>query len=120
MVQIGRESTGVKKWIATWAKGCGAERTRLAQFGKGGGVPFGYGCANSIVLSKIKEALGLDQSKGCFTAAAPISAETLLYFGSLDIPVYEVQYSTTSYLKWRDSVMFTIIHSFLLLGLRPI
>ena len=91
MVQIGRESTGIKKMIATWAKGCGAERTKMAQFGGGGGAPFGYGCANSIVLSKIKEALGLDCSKGCYTAAAPISPETLYYFGSLDIPVYEVQ-----------------------------
>ena len=43
-----------------------------------------------IVLSKIKEALGLDQTKGCFTAAAPIAPETLWYFASLDIPVYEV------------------------------
>ena len=90
MVAIGRESTGIKKWLATWAKGCGAEKTRLAQFGNGGGAPFGYGCANSIILSRIKEALGLQRSKGCFTAAAPIAPETLLYFGSLDIPVYEV------------------------------
>ena len=27
---------------------------------------------------------------GCFTAAAPISVDTLNYFASLDIPVYEV------------------------------
>ena len=46
--------------------------------------------ANALVLSKIKEAIGLDQTKGCFTAAAPISSETLWYFASLDIPVYEV------------------------------
>jgi long-subunit acyl-CoA synthetase (AMP-forming) len=30
------------------------------------------------------------QVKGAFTAAAPISKETLAYFASLDIPVYEV------------------------------
>ena len=61
MVQIGRETTGIKKMISTWAKGCGAAKTQLNQFGNAGGVPFGYGCANSIVLSKIKEALGLQE-----------------------------------------------------------
>lgn len=29
--------------------------------------------------------------KGAFTAAAPISVDTLNYFASLDIPVYEVR-----------------------------
>jgi long-chain-fatty-acid--CoA ligase ACSBG len=62
----------------------------MAQYGNGGGAPACYSCANMIVLSKIKEALGLDQAKACFTAAAPISPATLFYFASLDIPIYEV------------------------------
>jgi long-chain-fatty-acid--CoA ligase ACSBG len=33
---------------------------------------------------------GLDQCKACFTAAAPIAPEVVSYFGSLDIPLYEV------------------------------
>ena len=32
----------------------------------------------------------MDQVKGAFTAAAPISVDTLNYFASLDIPVFEV------------------------------
>ena len=47
--------------LSTWAKGLGSEHSRLNQFGNAGGVPLGYGCAHAIVLSKIKEALGLDQ-----------------------------------------------------------
>ena len=90
MKELGRESTGIKKMLSTWAKGCGAEHTRRCQYGGDYGVPFGYGCANSIVLTKIKEALGLDQSKYYFSAAAPISVETVTYFGSLDIPIFEV------------------------------
>ena len=90
MVQMGRETTGIKKTLATWAKSVGAEHSRLGQYGNSGGAPWGYGCANGLILSKIKAALGLDQTKGCFTAAAPIAPETLLYFASLDIPVYEV------------------------------
>lgn len=90
MVQMGRETTGIKKVLSTWAKGQGTRKNELAQFGAGGGSGCGYGCANKLVLSKIREALGLDQCKACFTAAAPIAAETLLYFASLDIPVLEL------------------------------
>lgn len=91
MAQLGRETTGVKRMISTWAKGCGSENTRLSQFGcPDTRKPWGYGCAKSIVLSKIREALGLDRAKLTLTAAAPISEDTLLYFGSLDIPIYEV------------------------------
>ena len=90
MVQMGRETKGLIKVLSTWAKSVGAEHSRLGQYGNGGGAPCTYSCANALVLSKIKAALGLDQTKGCFTAAAPIAPETLLYFASLDIPVYEV------------------------------
>ncbi|CAM9388837.1 unnamed protein product, partial [Ectocarpus fasciculatus] len=90
MAAIGRESTGIKKSLGAWAKGLGADHCERMQFGNSGGSSCGYGCANSLVLSKIKEALGLDQARACFTAAAPISVETLRYFASLDIPVYEV------------------------------
>jgi long-chain-fatty-acid--CoA ligase ACSBG len=90
LAAIGRNSTGIKKTLGTWAKNIGTEKSKLSQFGASGGAPFGYGCANSLILSKIREALGLDKTKACFTAAAPIAAETLWYFASLDIPVFEV------------------------------
>lgn len=90
MLAVGRTVTGVKKSISTWAKGCGSEKSDRAQYGGDYGAPFGYGCANSLVLSKIKQLLGLAKVKGCFTAAAPISPDVIKYFGSLDIPLYEV------------------------------
>mmetsp|Transcript_27277 Transcript_27277/g.27510 ORF Transcript_27277/g.27510 Transcript_27277/m.27510 type:complete len:663 (-) Transcript_27277:375-2363(-) len=90
MVQVGRENSGLKKSLVGWAKGVAKEHSDQLQFGNSGGAPCGYGCANSIVLGKIKNILGLDAAKGCYTAAAPISVDTLNYFASLDIPVYEV------------------------------
>ncbi len=90
IIEIGRQSTGIKKSLAIWAKSCGMEKNRLSQYGAGGGTPWGYGCANSLILSKIKEALGLDHATVCFTGAAPISTETLWFFASLDIPIYEL------------------------------
>lgn len=90
MVQMGRSVTGIKKALSTWAKGCGTAHCDMMQYGNDGGTPWGYGCANTVILNRIHAALGLDQVKGCFTAAAPIAPETLNYFASLDIPVLEV------------------------------
>ncbi|ETW01418.1 hypothetical protein H310_06947 [Aphanomyces invadans] len=87
---IGKTTTGLKRRMATWAKGIGTQKTQLAQFGDTGGVPCGYGCANALVLSKIKAALGLDQCRFAAVAAAPMSADILKYFGSLDIPIFEL------------------------------
>ena len=88
--EIGRSSTGLKKTIADWAKSKGTEHCQMAQFGGSGSTPWGYGLAKTMVLSKIREALGFDQCLGFYTAAAPISLSTLQYFASLDIPVYEL------------------------------
>ena len=60
---IGKQTTGIKKSISTWAKSCGAEKTECAQFGGDNGTGFGFGCANTIVLSKIKAILGLTSAK---------------------------------------------------------
>jgi long-chain-fatty-acid--CoA ligase ACSBG len=89
MVELGRESPAVLRWLSGWAKAKGRRQAELAQFGASGGSPWCIGCAN-MFLKKIKEKLGLGDCRACFTGAAPISADTLWYFGSLGIPIYEV------------------------------
>lgn len=89
MLSIGRSTKGLLKVLSTWAKSQGMAKSKMNQY-PGTGAPLCYGCANAVVLSKIKAKLGLDKAKACFTAAAPIAPETLWYFASLDIPVYEV------------------------------
>jgi long-chain-fatty-acid--CoA ligase ACSBG len=44
MVAIGRETTGVKKMISTWAKDMGRQHSQLSQYGAGGGAPCMYSC----------------------------------------------------------------------------
>lgn len=44
-----------------------------------GGAPLGFGCAHALILSKVKAALGLDQSKMCITSAAPIAVEVMTH-----------------------------------------
>jgi long-chain-fatty-acid--CoA ligase ACSBG len=89
IVELGRKSSPILKTISGFAKGVGKSHCEMMQYGNGGGAPCFYGCAG-LILNKIKTGLGLDQCKACFTAAAPIAPETLWYFASLDIPVYEV------------------------------
>ncbi len=90
MMEIGKETTGAKKTIATWAKGKGARYTEALQYGGSGKAPFMHWLANKVVFSAIRQKLGLHQTWGCFTAAAPIPTDILKYFGSIGIPVYEV------------------------------
>ncbi|CAM9434747.1 unnamed protein product [Discosporangium mesarthrocarpum] len=90
MMAVGRSITGITKKISTWAKTKGLENARMAQYGGGGGQPCGFMIANTLAFSKVKQNLGLDQTKCLFTAAAPISVEILEYFASLNMHIYEL------------------------------
>lgn len=83
MVQMGRANAGIKAYISAWAKSVGKANAEACQYGTTASRPFGFGCANSVIFSKIKDALGLSHCRANFTAAAPISKDTLLYFASL-------------------------------------
>lgn len=83
------EATGLKAKLAGWAR-----NTELACFQRQvqNGVPympFKRKLANKLVISKIKNALGLDQLLVAGTGAAPISRRTLEFFASIGITIYE-------------------------------
>lgn len=90
MQELGKQTTGIKKVLATWAKQCGTEKNKNFQYGGSKQKPSGFGCAHALILSKIKQGLGFDQLKVAITSAAPISPTVLEYFASLDIQVHEL------------------------------
>ena len=82
-------ATGIKAKLATWARKTeSAAIHQEIRTGKDVNT-FSRRLANRLVISKVKDALGLDQLKFAGTAAAPISVGTLEFFASLGIIVHE-------------------------------
>jgi long-subunit acyl-CoA synthetase (AMP-forming) len=83
------EATGIKAKLASWAR-----RTELEAFKQQSatGQPvssLSRTLANKLVISKIKEALGLDELQVALSGAAPISVSTLEFFASIGLPISE-------------------------------
>ncbi len=83
------EATGLKATLAKWAR-----ETELEAFRKemATGRPvksLSRSLANKLVISKIKEALGLDALQVALSGAAPISVSTLEFFASIGLPIHE-------------------------------
>jgi len=84
------EAKGLKAILAGWAR-----RTELRCFKrevetKKPYMPLARTLAQRLVISKVKNALGLDQLEVAVTGAAPISVGTLEFFASLGIVIYEL------------------------------
>jgi long-chain acyl-CoA synthetase len=82
------EAEGVKKMLLEKALELNERRVEAEMEGKRG--PMLAGLLDKIVLSKVREGLGLDQVDLAITAAAPISPDLIKFFLSIGIPLYEV------------------------------
>jgi long-chain-fatty-acid--CoA ligase ACSBG len=81
---------GRKKDFSTAMKRKGAEFAKNIQMGGTGIYPSYYTLASKAVFKTIKAKLGLEHCKFAFTGAAPISFDTLEYFGQLGLHINEV------------------------------
>ncbi len=82
------QNSGLKKKIGAWARGVGLRAGRAEQ--AGGSAPLLHGVAEKLVFSKVRERLGLQDSRLQVTSAAPISRSTLEFFLSLGVRIVEV------------------------------
>jgi long-chain-fatty-acid--CoA ligase ACSBG len=78
-------SSWLKSKISAWAQEIGLSATMANLEHRP--LPWGYSLANSIFFKKVKEALGFDRVKSFYVGAAPISRETLDFFGRLNITI---------------------------------
>lgn len=90
--KVGEETSPVKARLAAWALDVGARAARADLAGKprGRALQLQYQLADSLVLSKVRAALGLDELKIAISGAASIPTEVIEFFVGLGIPVIEV------------------------------
>eukprot|EP00455_Lapot_gusevi_P047118 TRINITY_DN6321_c0_g1_i4.p1 TRINITY_DN6321_c0_g1~~TRINITY_DN6321_c0_g1_i4.p1 ORF type:complete len:709 (+),score=240.31 TRINITY_DN6321_c0_g1_i4:98-2224(+) len=86
----GAKASPLQRRIASWCKAKGLRAFENGQTGGSGDVPGGYWVAERVVFSKVRQALGLDRCHMACTGAAPIHADTIKFFGSLGIPLFEL------------------------------
>ncbi|XP_077440942.1 long-chain-fatty-acid--CoA ligase ACSBG2 isoform X2 [Vanacampus margaritifer] len=90
MKATGAKSSTVRRKVAAWAKDVGLQ-TNLSKMNRTAEhTPLSYQIAKKLVFKKVRKALGLDRCQKCYTGAAPITRDTLEFFLSLDIPLYEL------------------------------
>jgi long-chain acyl-CoA synthetase len=90
------EATGIKAKLAQWALATefAGFQADIAAGRKTGGMR--RALANKLVISKIKDALGLDQVWVCLSGSAPMNPHTADFFASLGLPIHDVYGSTES------------------------
>ncbi|XP_068165644.1 long-chain-fatty-acid--CoA ligase ACSBG2-like [Antennarius striatus] len=90
MKSVEATSSVVRRKVAAWAKAVGL-RYNLAKMNQScSRRSISYHLAKKLVYKKVHKGLGLERCSKCLTGAAPITKDTLEFFLSLDIPVYEL------------------------------
>ncbi|ASF07431.1 putative fatty-acid--CoA ligase [Nocardia brasiliensis NBRC 14402] len=90
--KLAAETSQVKKTLALWAidTGTAAARADLAGKSRGPVLAVQHRLAETLVLAKLRHAMGLDALNIAASGAAPIPPETLEYFLGLGFTVSEV------------------------------
>ncbi len=85
-------ATGVKAKLLSWARGVGEKWSHHKMYGTSpsGGLKLQYALAHKLIFSKVRNAIGFDDADYFVSSAAPVSADILRFFASLDMLVYEV------------------------------
>jgi long-subunit acyl-CoA synthetase (AMP-forming) len=78
----------LRQRVFRWAREQGLRGGTSRLEGRRGGPAFAL--AGGLVLSKVRQKLGLDRARLCLVSAAPVTRETLDFFLGLGIPILEL------------------------------
>jgi long-subunit acyl-CoA synthetase (AMP-forming) len=84
----GAQNPPLKKKIAAWARRIGLAGGYADQQGRP--RPWPYPLANRLVFSKVREKLGMTETRFAVASAAPMAVETAEFFLSLGIPILDI------------------------------
>lgn len=87
MLALGKKNPAPLRALASWAKSKGLAASYARQNGQP--APWFGGVADSVVGARVRSALGLDRCEYFYSAAAPISTDTVEYFMSLGIRIHQ-------------------------------
>lgn len=85
--ETSENSTGLSK-KSNWNENV-REPTRPF-YSQANGTPLGWSLANALVFKRVRESLGLQRCRFTCSGAAPIMRETLEFFLSVNIPIYDI------------------------------
>ena len=86
------EQTGAKQKLIAWARRVCSEVNALRDRGEPlpRALELQYRLVDRLVMHKLKAALGFDRVRDLISGAAPIAADVLAFFESLDLPIREI------------------------------
>ncbi len=89
---IAADEDVARKQAVQWAIGVGLERVRAEQAGEAVSEELLGECAKAdeLVLKRLRERLGLDQTKMLYAGAAPTPVEVLEFFHAIGLPICEL------------------------------
>lgn len=109
--EIASTKPAIAQSLSGWAKGHGFSKVMAQQTGKEPG--YMYSLANFLILKRIKQAIGLDECKFYFYGAAPLKQQSVDYFASLDIPLFNMyglsETSGTTTISYPED--FSLLHA---------
>ncbi|KAL7051850.1 hypothetical protein ACKWTF_004659 [Chironomus riparius] len=80
---------GLSKMIAPWATNT-AMNYHLNRFDEKPTSTISYFAAKTLILNKVKENIGLERCRILIVGAAPTNVDTIKFFLSIDLPIYEL------------------------------
>jgi long-subunit acyl-CoA synthetase (AMP-forming) len=89
---IAADEDTARKQAVQWAIGVGLERVRAEQAGEAVSEELAaeYAKADELVLGRLRERLGLEQTNMLYAGAAPTPVEVLEFFHAIGLPICEL------------------------------